>query len=178
MSTYFPIGAIVLGALVVFFTLPWTLPRERYRALFYPGGRPNALAKRLNSAQARLTALGILPALMVALETKGRRTGKPLLVQLVVAQIGTQRYLVSMLGDNADWVRNARASSGAAVLRHGTIEVVRLEDVPVSERAPILKAYLRVAPGARPHFDVGRDAPLAEFEKVAARYPVFRILAD
>ncbi len=62
MSPYLAAAMIVLGAAVVFFTLPWTLPRERYRALFYPGGRPNALAKNLNSAQARLTALGIFPA--------------------------------------------------------------------------------------------------------------------
>ncbi len=55
---------------------------------------------------------------------------------------------------------------------------IRRADVPVSRRAPILKAYLQVAPGARPHLDVGRDAPLAEFEKVAARYPVFRIVPD
>jgi hypothetical protein len=75
-------------------------------------------------------------------------------------------------------VRNAHASAGAAVLRHGTTEKVRLEDVPVSRRAPILKAYLQVAPGARPHFDLSRNARLAEFEKVAARYPVFRIVPD
>jgi F420H(2)-dependent quinone reductase len=168
---------IVLGALVVFFTLPWTLPHSWYRALFYPGGRPKAFTRRLNSAQARLTAMGIFPALMVALETRGRRSGRVSLVQLVMAQVGTERYLVSMLGDNADWVRNAHASAGAAVLRHGTTEKVRLEDVPVSQRAPILKAYLQVAPGARPHFDLSRDPPLAEFEKVAVRYPVFRIVA-
>lgn len=175
---YLPAIGIVLGAALVFFTLPWTLPRARYRALFYPGGRPNALARRLNSAQAKLTALGIFPALLVALETKGRRSGRPLLVQLVVAHVGTERYLVSMLGENADWVRNARASAGAAVLRHGSAENVKLEEVPVSQRAPILKAYLRVAPGGRPHFDVDRRAPLAEFEKVAARYPVFRVVSE
>ena len=95
-----------------------------------------------------------------------------------MAQVGTERYLVSMLGDGADWVRNAHASGGAAMLRHGTSEKVRLEDVPVSRRASILKVYLQVAPGARPHFDVSRDAPLAEFEKVAARYPVFRVVAE
>jgi hypothetical protein len=178
MSAYLPAGFILLGAVAVFFTLPWTLPHPWYRALFYPGGRPNALSKRLNSAQARLTAMGVFPALLVALETRGRRSGKSCLVQLVVAHVGTERYLVSMLGDNADWVRNAHASAGAAVLRHGTTEKVKLEDVPVSQRAPILKAYLRVAPGARPHFYVSRDAPLAEFEKVAARYPVFRIVAQ
>src|SRR5208282_4372044 len=178
MSPYLLTGLIVLGAAVVFLTLPWTLPRTWYRALFYPGGRPNALARRLNSGQARLSVLGVLPALMVALETTGRRSGKACLVQLVVAQVGTERYLVSMLGENADWVRNVRASAGAAVLRHRRTEKVRLEEVPVPQRAPILKAYLQRAPGARPHFDLSRDAPLAEFEKVAARYPVFRIAAE
>jgi hypothetical protein len=178
MSTDFLVGAIVLGAVVVFFTLPWTLPHSWYRSFFYPGGRPRAFTKRLNSGQARLTALGVFPALLVALETKGRRTGRACLVQLVVARVGTERHLVSMLGENADWVRNARASAGAAVLRHGTTENVKLEELPVSRRAPILKAYLQVAPGARPHFDLSRDAPLAEFEKVAARYPVFRIVAQ
>jgi len=171
-------GVIVLGAAVVFSTLPWTLPHSWYRALFYAGGRPNAFTRRLNSAQARLSALGVLPALVVALETRGRRSGKAYLVQLVVGQVGTERYLVSMLGESADWVRNVRASAGAAVLRHGTTEKVRLEEVPVSRRAPILKAYLQRAPGARPHFDISRDAPLSEFEKVAARYPVFRIVAE
>ena len=169
--------AIVVAA-VVFFTLPWTLPHSWYRALFYPGGRPNALSKRLNSGQARLTALGVFPAMMVALETKGRRSGRPCLVQLVAAQVGAERYLVSMLGENADWVRNTHASAGAAVLRHGITEKVKLEAVPVSQRATILKAYLRAAPGARPHFDLNRDASLSEFEKVAARYPVFRIVSQ
>ena len=178
MSSSLLAGLIALGALIVFVTLPWILPHSWYRSLFYPGGRPNAFTRRLNSVQARLTARGVFPALLVALETRGRRSGKAFLVQLVVAHLGADRYLVSMLGENADWVRNARASAGAAVLRHGTTENVRLEDVPVPERASILKAYLQVAPGARPHFDVSRDAPLAEFEKVAARYPVFRIVLD
>jgi len=178
MTPYFLAAAIVLGAAVVFLTLPWTLPHSWYRAVFYPGGRPNALARRINSGQARLSALGILPALMVALETRGRRSGRASVVPLVVARVGTERYLVSMLGENADWVRNVRASGGAAVLRHRITESVRLDDVPVSRRAPILKAYLQQAPGARPHFDLSRDAPLAEFEKVAARYPVFRIVTE
>jgi hypothetical protein len=177
LSAYLLAGAIVLGA-VVFFTLPWSLPHSWYRALFYPDGRPNAFTRRLNSGQARLTTLGVFLALLVALETRGRRSVKPCLVQLVVAQIGTERYLVSMLGENADWVRNARASAGAAVLRHGTTEKVRMEDVPVSQRARILEASLQVAPGARPHFDLSRYPPLAEFEKVAARYPVFLIVAE
>jgi hypothetical protein len=50
-----------------------------------------------------------------------------------------------------------------------------LQEVPAEQRAPILKAYLQRAPGARPHFPVLPTAPLPEFERIAARYPVFRI---
>jgi hypothetical protein len=42
-------------------------------------------------------------------------------------------------------------------------------------RAPILKAYLQLAPGARPHIPVNKDAPVSEFEKIASKYPVFRL---
>ncbi len=178
MNPYLVAGIIALSTLAVLATLPWTLPRTWYRALFYYGGKPNPFTRRLNSAQARLSALGVLPSLVAALETRGRRSGKVYLTQLVVARIGTERYLVSMLGENVDWVRNVRASAGAAVLRHGTSEKVKLDDVPVPERAPILKAYVQQAPGGRPHFDLGIDAPLGEFEKVAARYPVFHIIAE
>jgi deazaflavin-dependent oxidoreductase (nitroreductase family) len=177
MNSHLLAGLIVLGVVAAFFTLPWTLSGTWYRSLFYRGGRPNAFTKRLNSAQAWLTARGIFPALLVALETKGRRTGKPLLTQLVVARVGTERYLVSMLGENVDWVRNVRAAAGKAVLRYGRDENVTLDEVPASQRAPILKAYLQVAPGGRPHFDVDRAAPLSEFRKIAAHYPVFRIVS-
>jgi len=34
-----------------------------------------------------------------------------------------------------------------------------------------------VAPGARAHFPVSRHAPLADFERIADQYPVFRITA-
>jgi hypothetical protein len=113
---------------------------------------------------------------MVTLETKGRRTGRTVRVPLVVAELEGNRFLVSMLGESADWVRNVRTSNGEAILRHGLVEQVRLQEVAVSERPPILRAYLRRAPGARPHFDIAVDAPLDEFARIAPRVPVFRVL--
>jgi hypothetical protein len=80
-----------------------------------------------------------------------------------------------MLGDNVQWVRNVRAAGGRAVLRSGARQEVVLEEVPSSSRASILQAYLRRTPGARPHVPVDKDAPLVEFEKIAAAYPVFRV---
>jgi hypothetical protein len=64
------------------------------------------------------------------------------------------------------------------VLRHGRREVVRLKEVDPGARAPILRRYLAVAPGARAHLPVDRRAPLEEFERVAAQVPVFRVTAE
>jgi len=55
-------------------------------------------------------------------------------------------------------------------------EEVHLEEVEPGDRAPILRRYLEVAPGARPHLPVDRHAPLAEFERIADQYPVFWII--
>jgi len=167
---------IVVAALVAFFTMSWWMPRTWYRALLYPGRRPNLLSRKLNSAGAWASSIGIAPSLMVSLETKGRRTGRTLRVPLVVAKLEGRRYLVSMLGENTDWVKNVRASNGEAVLRHGINEPVKLQEVAVSERPPILRAFLKRAPGARPHFDLASDASLEEFARIAPRVPVFRVL--
>jgi hypothetical protein len=86
-----------------------------------------------------------------------------------------ERYLVSMLGEDTNWVRNIRAAGGRARLVHGRSEEVLLIEVGSSQRAAILKAYLQIAPGARPHFPVSKDAPVAEFEKIASKYPVFKL---
>ena len=168
------IAAIVLSLLVAFFTMAWWMPRAWYRAFFYPGRRPNALSSRLDALSAWAGSLGLAPSRMVT-ETRGRRSGKPSRVPLVVAEVAGDRYLVSMLGESPDWVRNVKSAGGEAVLIHGITERVRLEEVAIAERTPILKAYLPRAPGARPHFDIGVNAPLEAFARVAARYPVFLI---
>lgn len=86
-----------------------------------------------------------------------------------------ERYLVAMLGEETNWVRNVKAAGGRARLRHGISEQVILQEVGASQRAPILKAYLQLAPGARPHVPISRDAPVSEFEKIASKYPVFKL---
>jgi hypothetical protein len=167
--------AIVALIVIAFFSASLWMPRSWYRAMLYPGGRPNALARRMNSASARIFAAGILQESLVSLETVGRRTGRVHLAPLVMAEAAGERYLVSMLGESANWVQNVRAAHGIATLHHGRAEAVRLEEVPVGERAPILKAFLRAAPGARPHIDIDLNAKLSEFARIAPLYPVFRV---
>jgi len=116
-----------------------------------------------------------MPRRSAALEIRGRKSGRIISFPVAITQHRGERYLVAMLGEKTNWVRNARAADGRAVLRHGVREDVRLVEVVPGERAAILRSYLQVAPGARPHFPVDRRAPLAEFERIADRYPVFRI---
>ena len=141
----------------------------------YEGDRPNRLAAAMNRVQAVLASAGLMGGWVVTLEVRGRKSGKLTSLPLVVARHGGQRYLVSMLGERASWVANVRAAGGQVTLVHGVREGAHLREVPVAERAPILKEYLRVAPGARPHVPVDKDAPLGDFERIARDHPVFHI---
>ena len=143
----------------------------------YRGRRPNWLARFFNGAWAAIGASGIAAGYLVTLEVPGRNSRRQVSLPVVVAIVDGQRYLVSMLGNRAEWVQNLRAAGGRAVIRSGGREDVMLDDVPVDQRAPILKAYLQRAPGARPHMPVDKDAPLAEFATIAANFPVFRMSA-
>ncbi len=149
---------------------------RRFERWLYRGNRPGALARLLNRGWAVAHARGIAPDFLVTLEVTGRRSGRAISFPLVMAVVDGERYLVSMLGAEAAWVHNVKAAAGRAVLRHGRTEQVRLEELPVERRAPVLKAYLHCAPGARPHVAVDKDAPLEQFEAIAAQTPVFRVL--
>ncbi len=151
---------------------------DNYLRWLYRGGRPNRFARLQNRASAIAFAAGIVPKRAAALETPGRRRGRVVSFPVAIADFEGERYRVSMLGANANWVRNLKAAGGRAVLRHGRRESVHLEEVEPTARAPILRRYLQVAPAARPHVPVDRSAPLAEFAQVAPDYPVFRIRAD
>jgi deazaflavin-dependent oxidoreductase (nitroreductase family) len=150
----------------------------RGKQWLYRGRRPGRIAKFFNRMWAIVASRNVMSNGLVALEVVGRKSGRTISFPLVMVTVDGQRYLASMLGDNVQWVRNVRASGGKAVLRSGGREDVQLEVIPVDQRAPILKAYLQAAPGARPHVPVDKDAPLAEFEKIAAAHPVFRLVSD
>lgn len=149
--------------------------QERAAKFVYGEGRPNTVGRALNSLWAQLGATGIGPDRLVSLEVDSHRTGRPMLVPLMVADLDGQRYLVSMLGERATWVDSVRAVDGNVLLTGAHREDAHLTEVPVPERAPILKRYLEVATGARPHLPVPHDAPVSAFEPIAKDYPVFRI---
>lgn len=146
------------------------------RRWLYREKRTNIIARFINKGWAAVFARGIGPDHMAALDVIGRKSGKIVSLPVVIAIVDGERYLVSMLGDDVQWVQNVRAAHGKAYLRMGSRTEIRLEDVPVEQRAPILKAYLQRAPGARPHIPVDKDAPVSDFETIASKYPAFRIV--
>jgi hypothetical protein len=146
-----------------------------YLRWLYKTGRPNRFARLQNQASAAVFAAGVWPGRAAALDVRGRTSGRLISLPVVIIDFDGERYLVSMLGEDVNWVRNVRAADGQAVLRHGRREAVRLVEVPPDGRAEILRRYLELAPGARPHIPVDRRAPRQAFDQVAPRFPVFRI---
>jgi deazaflavin-dependent oxidoreductase (nitroreductase family) len=150
--------------------------RYRLNRWMYRTGRPNRLARVLNRLSAMHFASGYLaPRYCVTLEVRGRRSGQPISFPLVLVDVDDQQYLVAMLGSGTNWVRNVEAAGGRAILKRHGARAVQLVPVPVDERPPILRRFLELAPGARPHINVDRHAPVAEFARVANQVPVYRI---
>lgn len=148
---------------------------SRFKRWMYRDNRPNWLARMANRMWATVAATGITGSRVITLEVVGRKSGRIISFPLVMAVVAGKRYLVSMLGDNTQWVQNVRVAGGHAVLRSGSREEIQLAEIPVDQRASILKAYLQRADGARPHIPINQDAPLAEFEQIAAAFPVFHV---
>jgi hypothetical protein len=145
---------------------------------------PSTVASRVNRVVAWLADHGFTPANTVTLEVPGRRTGLPRKTVVVLAFHQGGRYLVSLAGESGR-VRNVRASGGRAVIRHGRAEPVRLVEVAVEERAPILRAFLErralsrsPARSARIYFGLPPHPSIESLAERADCHPVFRLHPD
>jgi deazaflavin-dependent oxidoreductase (nitroreductase family) len=113
----------------------WPIPDRSARAM-YAGGRGNATARRLSRFWSAAFAAGLFPRRGVTLEVTGRRTGRVTRFPLIAVDVHGEWYLVSMLGEDCNWVRNVRAAGGRAVVvrrrrRHPQV----LVEVPAAEQA-------------------------------------------
>ena len=113
------------------------------------------------------------------LETKGRTSGLPRRTPVNLLTIDGQRYLVSPRGEG-QWVRNVRADGGRLALLLGRKrEEITAVEVPVAEREPILRAYLkRWKAEVGIFFDgVDADSSAEELARIAPRAPGLPALA-
>jgi deazaflavin-dependent oxidoreductase (nitroreductase family) len=138
--------------------------------------KPTPMAKAMNAFVSWLASLGLMPGGTVTIETRGRKSGLTRSNAVIVVEVDGQRYLVAPRGET-EWVRNVRAAGGEAVLRHGRRKAVRLEELPVEQRAAIIKPYLKkTAIATKSEFGLDPDADISEFERIAPKHPVFRIV--
>ena len=137
-------------------------------------GRPNRSARVLSRLLGIAFAAGIGPNQAATIEVRGRNSGRKISFPIVVVDYGGHRYLVAMLGDKTNWVRNLHADNRAVLLQGKRENVSAVEDFS-GNRAAILRRYLEISPGARPFFPIDRRAPLGDFERIVDQYPVFRV---
>ena len=152
-------------------------PAERsgYLRYFYRDWRPTRFGRTWNGAYAWVSGLGLTPQILITLQVKSRSSGRLCSTVLVGASHQGSRYVVSMLGDNSEWVKSVRAAGGEAFIKRGRSRPAMLTEIPPEERAPILKAWCQVATSGRKHLPVPYDAPVSAFEAIAGDYPVFRL---
>src|ERR1700745_626613 len=80
-------------------------------------GRPNRSARVLSRLLGIAFAAGIGPNQAAPIEVRGRNTGRKISFPIVVVAYEGERYLVAMLGDKTNWVRNLRADNYAVLQR-------------------------------------------------------------
>lgn len=92
-----------------------------FHGRLYQGGRPNRLTKIVNAGWAWFHALGLFRNYLVTPEVQGRRSGKVVRCPMAMLQMYGERYLVSMLGNGTNWVRNVRAGGEPFYRTFGSI---------------------------------------------------------
>ncbi len=125
---------------------------------------------------ATLLRLGVKLGTASLLTVRGRKSGQPHTVPVLVVEQNRQRWLVAPYGV-VQWVRNIRAA-GTATLTHGRrSETIAVTELSAREAAPVLKQYLALQRAAdiRRYFDATKDSSVEAFEREAPRHPVFRI---
>jgi deazaflavin-dependent oxidoreductase (nitroreductase family) len=129
---------------------------------------PPAWAVRANVA---LLRRGLRIGSQSLLTVRGRRSGELRRTPISVVTVDGSRYLVAAFED-ADWVKNVRAAGEGELARGRDAERVRLTEVPIDRRGPILRTFLDQVPGGRRFF--GADDPDV-IAAEAGRYPVFKV---
>jgi deazaflavin-dependent oxidoreductase (nitroreductase family) len=135
--------------------------------------------KLMNPLIAGLTRLGISFWGSRILEVRGRKSGAPRRNPVNPLTVDGHRYLVAPRG-HTQWVRNLRASGEGALLvgsRRETFTAVELHD---AAKEPVMRAYLRRWKWEVGQFfdGVGPDSDSADFTRIAADHPVFRLSAQ
>jgi len=136
--------------------------------------------KPANRLVMALQRLGVPTGTIHVLSVAGRKTGTLRSTPVSLLTVGGARYLVGGMAD-ADWVQNVRAAGWGSLTFGRRRERVSLVELPVADRAAILREFPRLVPGGvqffRSVYHLPADpAALPDaFAGLATRATVFRV---
>jgi deazaflavin-dependent oxidoreductase (nitroreductase family) len=130
----------------------------------------NVLTTTLLRAGVKLVGLGGYPTYL--LTVRGRKSGQPRTVPIVIIERNGKRYLASPFGV-VDWVRNLRAAGEATLTRGRRSETVNARELAKGEAALVLQEDIKGGNPFARYFGVTGESSLEEFERAAASHPVF-----
>ena len=106
------------------------------------------------------------------LTVRGRKSGQPRTVPLVILERNGKRYVGSPYGI-VDWVRNLRAAGEATLTRGRRSETVNARELPTGEATLLLREDVKGDNPFARYFGVTADSSLEELERAAVSHPVF-----
>src|SRR5438067_5138445 len=130
----------------------------------------NILTTTLLRAGFKLVGPGKYP--MYLLTVRGRKSGLPRTVPIVIIQQHGKRYLASPYGI-VDWIRNLRAAGEAILTRGRRSETINVRELPQGEAALVLREDIKGGNPFARYYGVTADSSLEEFERVVLTHPVF-----
>jgi deazaflavin-dependent oxidoreductase (nitroreductase family) len=101
----------------------------------------------MNKVIVGLQRVGIAFGPMQLLTVAGRRSGQPRTFPIAVLPLTGGRYIIQAY-PKAAWVANARAADTVTLTRGRRSSIVRLVEVSVEERRPLLREVVAVSPAS------------------------------
>src|SRR5262249_30985782 len=130
--------------------------------------------KPVNRVIVLLQRMGIAFLSFHLLSVPGRRSGRLRTTPVSPFRVEGRRYIVSF--GQTEWVRNARVAGQGILARGRRRQRVRLVELDVDERAPILRQFpVQVPAGVRFFVDVGVVRPPAGPDQFAEAAPVLAV---
>jgi deazaflavin-dependent oxidoreductase (nitroreductase family) len=151
---------------------------ERVGMKFQRYVKPTRVDGAFNALIRILGKLGVSVYGSRVLAVRGRKSGEWRTVPVNLLIHEGQRYLVAPRGET-EWVRNIRVAGGGELRLGQKCEPIGVVELADAEKPPILRLYLQ-----KWWFEVGRffeglnrNASLEDLQKVAAEFPIFRLVS-
>jgi deazaflavin-dependent oxidoreductase (nitroreductase family) len=113
-------------------------------------------------------------SLVYLLTVRGRKSGLPRTVPIVVLEHNGKRYVGSVYGI-VDWVRNLRAAKEAILTRGRRTETVKVSELPQREAALVLREDIKSGNPFARSYGVTADSSLEDFERAVLAHPIFLV---